>query len=186
MCNVMENIDFSKITACGECCAGCRKKEEGICEGCIESDGHCKEWAQSGQCPVHKCAREHGVRFCGLCAEFPCGELTKKIHWNPKVIEHLTELAKAYHDAVASARIKMYKQAEKYFNRLDNNTKERIKEGIKGLLEIPPVGNIKELKGEFQGLSRLQIGGFRIIYFVEGEYIKITNIFPRGDVYKRI
>ena len=83
-------------------------------------------------------------------------------------------------------RIKMHKQAEKYFNKLDNNTKERIREGIRGLLEIPPVGNIKELKGEFQGLNRLQIGGFRIIYFIDGKLIKITNIFPRGDVYKRI
>ena len=83
-------------------------------------------------------------------------------------------------------RIKMHRQAEKYYNRLDNNTKQRIKDGIKGLLEIPPVGNIKELKGEFQGLKRLKIGSFRIIYFIDGELIKITNIFPRGDVYKRI
>ena len=83
-------------------------------------------------------------------------------------------------------RIKMHKQAEKYFNKLDSTTKERIKEGISGLLEDPPVGNIKELKGEFQGLSRLQIGGFRIIYFIDGRLIKITNILPRGDVYKRI
>lgn len=33
------NIDFTTITACGECCAGCKKKEDGICQGCIESDG---------------------------------------------------------------------------------------------------------------------------------------------------
>jgi mRNA interferase RelE/StbE len=83
-------------------------------------------------------------------------------------------------------RIKMHKQAEKYFYRLDNNTKERIKEGIKGLLKNPPIGDIKELKGEFKGLNRLQIGGFRIIYLIDGNLIKITNIFPRGDVYKRI
>ena len=92
----MENIDFTKITACGECCVGCKKKEEGLCEGCLETDGHCKEWAQSGQCPIHKCAKEHRVQFCGLCDEFPCNDLPKKIHWNPNVVEHLTELAKAY------------------------------------------------------------------------------------------
>ena len=45
----METIDFTKITACGECCVGCKKKEEGLCEGCIESDGRCKEWAESGE-----------------------------------------------------------------------------------------------------------------------------------------
>ena len=87
---------------------------------------------------------------------------------------------------VEFTKVKINKQAEKYFNRLDNNTKERIKEGINGLLKNPPVGDIKELKGEFQGLNRLQIGDFRIIYSVDGDLIKITNIFPRGDVYKRI
>ena len=83
-------------------------------------------------------------------------------------------------------KIKMYKQAEKYLNKLDINTKERVREGIKGLLKNPPAGNIKELKGEFQGLNRLRVGGFRIIYFIDGEFIKITNIFPRGDLYKHI
>jgi len=80
----------------------------------------------------------------------------------------------------------LHKQAEKYFERLDSNTKDRIREGIKGLTKNPPAGNIKELKGEFRGLKRLQIGGFRIIYTAEGNLLKITNILPRGDVYKRI
>ena len=42
-------IDFKAITACGECCTDCKKKESGICRGCIESDGYCEEWAQSGR-----------------------------------------------------------------------------------------------------------------------------------------
>jgi len=83
-------------------------------------------------------------------------------------------------------RIKMHKKAIKYFDKLDNITKERIREGINGLLEDPPVGNIKDLKGEFKGLKRLQIGDLRIIYIIDGKLIKITNILPRGDVYKRI
>jgi mRNA interferase RelE/StbE len=83
-------------------------------------------------------------------------------------------------------RIKMHKQAEKYFNRLDSDTKERIRKGMHGLLKNPPIGNIKDLRGEFQGLKRLQIGGFRIIYIPDGNIIKVTNILPRGDVYKRI
>ena len=32
-------IDFTTITACGECCIGCTKKENEICPGCIEADG---------------------------------------------------------------------------------------------------------------------------------------------------
>ena len=92
----MDHIDFSTVTACGECCVGCPKKEAGQCEGCIQSDGHCKEWKDSGQCPIHKCAKAHGAPFCGLCAEFPCAELTGKIFWKPHIVEELTQLADAY------------------------------------------------------------------------------------------
>ena len=65
----MENIDFNIITACGECCVGCKKKEEGLCEQCNESEGHCKEWAQSKGCPIHKCTQEHKTQFCGSAAK---------------------------------------------------------------------------------------------------------------------
>ncbi len=104
---IMENymkceIDFSTVTACGECCVNCSKKTEGLCEGCIESDGHCREWAQSGQCPIYKCAIKHGVQFCGLCEKFPCGDLPKKIHWNPNIVQDLTNLALAYHSKLES------------------------------------------------------------------------------------
>jgi len=90
-------IDFSKITACGECCADCKKKADGLCEGCIESDGHCREWAQSKGCPIHKCARRHEVQFCGLCDDFPCTWLTEKVTWNPNVVKDLARLAEIYH-----------------------------------------------------------------------------------------
>lgn len=48
-------IGVSVITACGECCAGCEKKEKGACPGCIEADGVVPEWAQSGRCKIHAC-----------------------------------------------------------------------------------------------------------------------------------
>lgn len=91
-------IDFTKITACGECCVGCKKKEDGICQGCIESDGHCIEWTESNGCPIHKCTRKHGVSFCGLCNEFPCEWLINKVVWRPNVVEELRELARKYHE----------------------------------------------------------------------------------------
>jgi hypothetical protein len=93
------SVDFSAVTACGECCTGCGKKADGHCKGCIESDGHCEEWAESKRCPIHKCAREHGVRFCGLCTEFPCAWLPQKASWNPRIVEDLTKLAKLYREA---------------------------------------------------------------------------------------
>lgn len=93
-------IDFSTLTACGECCTGCEKKKSGLCEGCIESDGHCKEWEQSGRCPVYACAKAHGVPFCGICPAFPCKELPQKIHWNPNIVERLYRLAEEYRKCI--------------------------------------------------------------------------------------
>lgn len=89
-------IDFNAVTACGECCTGCPKKQSGICQGCIETDGNCTEWTQSNGCPIHQCAREHAVPFCGLCKDFPCEWLVKKIVWRPHAAEELTALAEAY------------------------------------------------------------------------------------------
>ena len=89
-------IDFSQITACGECCTGCRKKQSGLCKGCIEADGYVPEWKESGRCRVHTCTRQHGVQFCGLCAEFPCDRLGTLIHWNPDFVEQQKRLAEAF------------------------------------------------------------------------------------------
>ena len=89
-------IDFSRITACGECCDGCAKKADGRCPGCIEADGRVPEWAASGRCKVHACTRDHQVQFCGLCSEFPCGKLPSLIFWNPDIIQHLTVLRDEY------------------------------------------------------------------------------------------
>ncbi len=55
------------------------------------------EWTQSNGCPIHKCAREHNVLFCGLCKEFPCEWLVQKIVWRENAVEELTELAKLYY-----------------------------------------------------------------------------------------
>lgn len=75
-----------------------QKKEEGLCQGCIESDGNCKEWAESGECPIYKCAQKHEVSFCGLCAEFPCKWLAEKITWRTNAVEELAGLAKLYRE----------------------------------------------------------------------------------------
>ena len=89
-------MDFTTITVCGEYCTECKKKDDGICQGCIESGWHCIEWKQSIGCPIYKCAREHNVKFCGLCEEFPCQWLIQKVVWKPNVVEELTELANIY------------------------------------------------------------------------------------------
>ncbi len=91
-----QKIDFSTITACGECCVGCRKKLDGICPGCIEADGVVPEWSDSGRCRIHACVKEHGALFCGLCSEFPCEKIPELMPWNPNVINHLNYLRNEY------------------------------------------------------------------------------------------
>lgn len=88
--------DFSTVTACGECCAECPKKQDGRCPGCIETDGHVPEWAESGRCRVHACTREHRARFCGLCPEFPCKKLPELVPWNPDIIRRMASLKEEY------------------------------------------------------------------------------------------
>ncbi|MBO5252537.1 MAG: DUF3795 domain-containing protein [Clostridia bacterium] len=89
-----QTMDISLITACGECCEGCEKKQKRLCKGCIEADGYVPEWKESGRCRVHACTREHSVQFCGLCVKFPCNQLDKMIHWKPNAAEQLEELAR--------------------------------------------------------------------------------------------
>lgn len=91
--------DFALITACGGNCDSCPKKLASTCLGCIQADGYVPEWSDSGRCKVHACAREHHAQFCGLCAAFPCQELTQLIHWNPHVVEEMTALAEDYRKA---------------------------------------------------------------------------------------
>lgn len=38
----------------------------------------------------------HGVQFCGICGEFPCRNLSEMVPWNPRIAEHLEELAMKY------------------------------------------------------------------------------------------
>ena len=91
-----EAADFSVITACGEDCTGCAKRAQGLCGGCVEMDGYCQEWAESGRCPVHACARAHNALFCGLCSSFPCADLPRLMPWKPDAQIRLAALAAAF------------------------------------------------------------------------------------------
>ena len=93
---------FSTLTACGGDCTDCKKRREGLCPGFIEADGYVPEWAESGRCRIHACAKEHGARFCGSCREFPCEKLPKLIHWLPNAVGYLKELREKYKDELSA------------------------------------------------------------------------------------
>ena len=77
------------------------------------------------------------------------------------------------------------KSAQKQLDRVDKPTRNRIIDGILGLLQEPPQGNIKALKGQLQGLDRLRIGNWRITYEVTDESVNILEISPRGGAYRK-
>jgi mRNA interferase RelE/StbE len=85
--------------------------------------------------------------------------------------------------------IKIHKNAAKYLRALPANTRERVRTKI-DLLAENPYGtsrlDIKPMEGE-EGLWRLRIGSFRLIYEVVQErlLVYILTIRHRGDVYKK-
>lgn len=84
-------------------------------------------------------------------------------------------------------KVKLAKEAVKFTEKCNSNTKEKIKEAIEKIAQSPYVGkNIKKLKDKFPPLYRYKVGNIRIIYQIQkGEkIIFIVTIGYRGDVYK--
>lgn len=84
--------------------------------------------------------------------------------------------------------IRYSKAAVKAINAMDKATKTRIHAGILGLMQNPPIGDIKPLQGYHDGRQRLRVGKYRIIYKygleMELEILHIIDIGSRGDIYK--
>ncbi len=75
------------------------------------------------------------------------------------------------------------KAAKKFIDRLPTNEKRRI---VSAIERLPNGEDIKKLKGD-DGLLRLRVGEYRIIYTVDhGELIVyVIDAGNRGQVYKR-
>ena len=80
------------------------------------------------------------------------------------------------------------KGAIKSLKSLDKVMKKRIKIGIEGLTEIPPIGDIKMIQGYTPPIYRLRIGKYRVLYEydnIDGEQVLLVHdIGSRGDIYK--
>ena len=75
--------------------------------------------------------------------------------------------------------IEYNKQAVKYINSCDRPTKRRLKEAIEGI----PLGDIKKLKG-YDNWYRLRVGDLRVLFRYTDDALIITDILPRGQIYK--
>jgi mRNA interferase RelE/StbE len=85
-------------------------------------------------------------------------------------------------------RIIFSKTAKKNIEKLQPNVKRLIRNGIQGLTEIPPQGDIKLMQGSKDGLKRLRVGKYRILHKYlsdeNGTYLYIADVGSRGDIYK--
>jgi len=86
-------------------------------------------------------------------------------------------------------QIEYSKQASKFISSQDKNTKQRIKQAIEGLTEVPPKGDIKLMQNYTIKTYRLRVGKYRIIYRYDTDTNKqcilfISDIDSRGDIYK--
>ncbi len=63
--------------------------------------------------------------------------------------------------------VEFYKQAARYYNKLDSKTQRRINKAVDEMIQNPLEGShIKKVKGRLEGKYRYDIGALRIIYFV--------------------
>lgn len=83
-------------------------------------------------------------------------------------------------------RIEVEKAAAKAIGAMDRPTKQRVHRAIMGLLENPPRGDIKALRGYQDRRMRLRVGKYRITYRYseDGSVIYILKFDSRGDIYK--
>lgn len=80
-------------------------------------------------------------------------------------------------------RIIIKKPAKKFIDRLPQNEKRRIVEAIE---RLPEGSNIKRLQGH-EGMYRLRVGDYRIIYTIDNGRLLICVIAAgnRGQIYNQ-
>ncbi len=84
--------------------------------------------------------------------------------------------------------VKLSSKAQKYFTRLDKDTKQRVKEELVKLSKLDnPLQHqaVMPLTGQLKGFYRLKIGGYRVIFSIlkDQQIIAVVNITPRGNAY---
>ena len=88
---------------------------------------------------------------------------------------------------MTSYEILVSQTAAKELGALDKPLQERIKEKLRELAKDPSNTNgrldVKQLSAKGRNYSRLRVGDYRIIFFLEGMNIKVVRIAKRSDVY---
>ncbi|MCG2721312.1 MAG: type II toxin-antitoxin system RelE/ParE family toxin [Thermodesulfovibrionales bacterium] len=86
-------------------------------------------------------------------------------------------------------QIRLSSTAAKYYNRLNPQTRLRVKKELEALSDLEnPLEHqsVKRLTGDLRGFCRLRVGKYRIVFAIleDDRTIAVVNIAPRGNVYK--
>jgi mRNA interferase RelE/StbE len=77
---------------------------------------------------------------------------------------------------------------QKQFYALSEDMRDRVKNGLKELeidpLKPRPNADIKPLRGTNPQKYRLRVGDYRIVYCIEGNEVKVIELFKRGRGYR--
>jgi mRNA interferase RelE/StbE len=79
--------------------------------------------------------------------------------------------------------VKLTHKAQKQLDSLNEPLLGRIVKGLEGLTRDPPEGDIKPLRGQ-EGIDRLRIGGYRILFYEKDNSRNVFKISPRGGTYR--
>lgn len=76
--------------------------------------------------------------------------------------------------------------AAKEYHRLPPDVQRRVVEALVGLESNPRPQGARLLSGELQGLYRIRIGEYRIVYQVDDveRVVSVVRIRPRGRAYR--
>ena len=80
-------------------------------------------------------------------------------------------------------RVELNNTAKKQFKRLNEPYRSRVAAALDKLESEPPEGNIKKLQG--QDGYRVVVGGYRILFDIEGGRIDVFKIASRGQAYRK-
>jgi mRNA-degrading endonuclease RelE of RelBE toxin-antitoxin system len=85
---------------------------------------------------------------------------------------------------VACSDIQFGSDAAKYFRGLDRTTQKRIKDKITELAKEPfDIRTSKPLRDSTKRSAR--VGGYRILFVVKENILLVSDIGPRGQIYRK-
>ena len=83
------------------------------------------------------------------------------------------------------ARVTLQRSAARTLRRLDRATRKRVLEALQKLEDDPDRGDLDIAPLTSIGGCRLRIGAWRVLFDQDGDRIRVRDILPRGQAYRR-